>query len=868
MPSTYNGIGTSYHGKKNIEKRPGPCPHCNRATELTSYDTRLWFVIFFIPIFPLGRKRIIDYCPACTRHYAVDAQKWETAKQLEISGAQDEYRANPTPENAIALHQQLLKYHQTAEAAEFQKQMSGQYASSAKVQAYLGAALEHFGRGDEAVPYFAKALELRPDLPEARIGMARAHIRGKLLDEARALLEFLEKPGAAHLYSLQPLETLAIAYQKANRHAEALELFGRLQAELPNIAEIKGFRDLVKKSEKAMGKPQSSLPKLKFSWKRFLSGDRGRPDVAVPRVTWRSLIILGVFVGLVALGLVISNEYIRRHRTIYLVNAFPQPARIEIRGKGPAIAVRHVANLELSEGHYHASISGPVKDEIDFDVRSGYFSRWGGDPIWLINVAGAAVLMQENVTYAEKPPPATFSFHYGKPFEFFPRVTHAFTDLPESLRMKSGETRTLVRVDYFNRSGATAFQYELQEGHAAEAPTLAECWLRTHPNDRVLLRNYADFIKEKQPERLDRFLRTGLTNRPIEIEWHRAYQRLHEKPADFPKLTAEYDNMLAADPTNSALLYLCGRISTDRTKARDLFNRAIMSDPKNPFAHFALGYDRVAAGDWQAARPYLARAADLSPEDNYFTQYFFMVRLELGEAAAAEQEARDVLRKKPLDYSAELRLIQALISQGNRDAILKEIADCERRWGTRRAFRGQDPMQVLKCYVYYSLGDFAALEKIVTNDRTPEGRQALAWALIEQGRLDEALKLAPTENDADEKPWHELALSIACGSAGKNDLATDWRNRSLKAMAESNEDVLHAAGFLSRPEPPSDADIDSMLLPPRAKSMLLAALAQKYPQAAARLLPLARKFNVDRSFPYHLLNRITAPNQASVREAQ
>ena len=84
MPSTYNGIGTHYYGKTNIQKRPGPCPHCHRAVELTSYDTRLWFVVVFIPIIPIRRKRIIDYCPACTRHFAADLEKWETAKQLEM----------------------------------------------------------------------------------------------------------------------------------------------------------------------------------------------------------------------------------------------------------------------------------------------------------------------------------------------------------------------------------------------------------------------------------------------------------------------------------------------------------------------------------------------------------------------------------------------------------------------------------------------------------------------------------------------------------------------------------------------------------------------------------------------------------------
>jgi hypothetical protein len=62
MPTTYNGIGTQYYGRRNEEKRPGVCPHCGASVELSSYDTRLWFVIVFIPFIPLGRKRVIDQC--------------------------------------------------------------------------------------------------------------------------------------------------------------------------------------------------------------------------------------------------------------------------------------------------------------------------------------------------------------------------------------------------------------------------------------------------------------------------------------------------------------------------------------------------------------------------------------------------------------------------------------------------------------------------------------------------------------------------------------------------------------------------------------------------------------------------------------
>ncbi len=93
MPITYNGVGTHYYGRGNPQSRPGVCPHCHRSVNLVSYDTRLWFVILFVPVIPLGRKRIIDRCPSCSRHYVIDLRKWETAKQLEISGALEKFRS-------------------------------------------------------------------------------------------------------------------------------------------------------------------------------------------------------------------------------------------------------------------------------------------------------------------------------------------------------------------------------------------------------------------------------------------------------------------------------------------------------------------------------------------------------------------------------------------------------------------------------------------------------------------------------------------------------------------------------------------------------------------------------------------------------
>src|SRR5262245_8619865 len=248
MPSTHNGIGTHYYGKRHLEKREGDCEHGGRSGALSSYDTRLWFVIFFIPIIPLGRKRIINYCPACTRHYAVALGTWEKNKQSEISNALANFRSSPTAENAIAAHGQLVKFHQPSQAAEFRDAMRQRFPDNADVHAYLGAASEHLGQWDEAATCYDRALALRPDLPEARVGVALARVRAGRLDEARPLLSFLEKPGASQQHSIQPLETLARAYQDAKRHTEALELLRRILEELPKLGEFPAFRKLFEKS--------------------------------------------------------------------------------------------------------------------------------------------------------------------------------------------------------------------------------------------------------------------------------------------------------------------------------------------------------------------------------------------------------------------------------------------------------------------------------------------------------------------------------------------------------------------------------------------------------------------------------------------
>src|SRR5438552_1174172 len=99
MPHVVNGCGTWYYGKKNVQQYQGECSICHRVTTLTSYDTGLYVVVAFIPVIPLGRKRIVEQCAACRRHRVMPLKDWRLAEQRG-QDAINAYRKSPTDPQA------------------------------------------------------------------------------------------------------------------------------------------------------------------------------------------------------------------------------------------------------------------------------------------------------------------------------------------------------------------------------------------------------------------------------------------------------------------------------------------------------------------------------------------------------------------------------------------------------------------------------------------------------------------------------------------------------------------------------------------------------------------------------------------------
>jgi hypothetical protein len=369
MPTTVNGIGTRYYGKRNRSVRTAACRSCNRVANLESYDTRLWFVVIFIPIIPLGRKRVIDACPICTRHFVASADAYEQARQLQVSAAQDQFRREPSPPAALQVHATLLGFHEREQAAKFRQTVRERFPADAELVAGLAAQLEHAGGYQEAGELYEAAHRLQPELPEARVAVAMRKMAAGELDDARRLLDFLEVPGAGQHYPLGPIDSLSIHYQNQGRHDEALQIAAHLIREIPEAGQQHKFRAFVTRSEKALGRYESILPAREHSVRGLF---RGEGHVYSNRL--RTVVIGIVAAVLLAGGLAINNEYIRQHRTLLVVNACGAPVQVKVDDQPPQ-TVADTGRIVLGEGRHHIQLSGAVDEAHDVNLEASYIDR-------------------------------------------------------------------------------------------------------------------------------------------------------------------------------------------------------------------------------------------------------------------------------------------------------------------------------------------------------------------------------------------------------------------------------------------------------------------------------------------------------------
>ena len=160
------------------------CPRCGREADLLARSYRLWFTLFFLPLFPISGKRRFTQCPHCGGQFPVASEELRT--RLAASEQQQNQEAialynslRASPANSVALNQLMQLY---AGLREYDQAISaaGQFPqalhNSEQCMATLGRVYLAKNQPAEAIAWFSAAIERNPMLGEAQYHKALAHL--------------------------------------------------------------------------------------------------------------------------------------------------------------------------------------------------------------------------------------------------------------------------------------------------------------------------------------------------------------------------------------------------------------------------------------------------------------------------------------------------------------------------------------------------------------------------------------------------------------------------------------------------------------------------------------------------------------------
>ncbi|MFO0455224.1 MAG: hypothetical protein ACK5Z0_04385, partial [Planctomycetota bacterium] len=552
-----------YYGKRKPRTHEGVCQSCNRRVQLVDYETTLFFVVIYIPLIPLGRKQVLNFCPSCRRHRALSAREWQKIKQnsLEESTAQLAQQLD-NPEAGLKHLYALSGFGELDEAKDLAEALENQHAKDADVLLALGGWHEHCKHKADADRCFQAAYQLNPQNPATIRAQGLTLMEQGQLDEARALLNVLKPPHP----SFDPIifTTLGKAFQDRQRHAEALEMF-EIAASVPEMQKSKAFQGLARKSEKAIGRRDSSfVPKLPLWRKKSF------------KIAAALLLVAGLW-GLLT--------WVRgQNRTLQVINSSPQTLAFAIDG-GETLEVFPGSHLSLrvGEGLHKVKIVRPalMAGEKPFAIHTPLWQRAFVSPTCILDPLQSSLIYWRKVWYRRVPDDSKdeADTHYGQLYVQYPGVDYLFADFPAEIRLERRKDASRTGIKF---EPLTMQMLRSTESSGTEILHRAEQLLELRGFELPDLLGYYNFCRESnQLDQANQFLESIRQRRPIVLSVHRVALGLAKDATEREKIKTTYDEELKSDPKNPDLLFLRSILETDFSKARPFLENALQAAPQH-----------------------------------------------------------------------------------------------------------------------------------------------------------------------------------------------------------------------------------------------------------------------------------------------
>lgn len=733
----------------------GPCPSCGRSGHQRSYTSSRFFTLYFIPIIPIGKQRVLRDCPHCKQALGMSFGKWSKLKRTEIPALVASYRENPTnAEAAKNLLGTIFAVQDRTTLREVGPQIRSAFSKDADVLTHLAGTYSHLCLDKEADETYLAAVALSED--------------ESISKEADLHLQLQQEPRPQpHNRLLQSLPVLIV--------------------------------------------PAALLFLASFWLQRSFSSD-------------------------------INDAYV--------VNGLDRPYSVIINGE--TITLRPHQRIRGEMLVSGANAIAPVGDSPfitpeDFTIDVPWHERAFGGPVVVVNPDRAAVMLWEKNGYAyPNAPDDAYDMRLGagRAVYTYDDIDFVFADFPDTIDMPHGVSiayreRISVLTGYglldIVQALVTNEQTEDLQGHLRAV-------LNAGANDTTSVHLGATFLPA------DEFMALAerrLEARPVEIEWHRAYQRLAENSGT-SDLERKYRDYCAAEPENSALAYLLGRIVDDPAESRQILEHATELPNRTGYAANALAYHFALEGDYATARHYADTACALAPDSENFAAFRMTALHGCKDFALIEQERGDILADGVPAWSDVYDHIYCLAKLGRSDEARTEIqrylAACERNGGLTDENR-HDITAYLDMGIAYALRDRDAFAAVAAR---MEGATWLYQRAVLDGDLDSAIAHAKDNPEID--LYDHMLLYVLLSRQGDATAAGKQLERVVALLSEGSSDQRRWARWFSDEAPPdvsiaahTTEEIDSQFI-------YLTALAARHPEKATEYLQRARAIQARDSF--------------------
>ncbi|HUJ13719.1 MAG TPA: tetratricopeptide repeat protein [Thermoanaerobaculia bacterium] len=777
MPATINGIGTHYYGAKNRSAHIGTCKSCGRSATLSSYDTREWFCVVFIPLIPIRKYRILNACSRCRKHFRIAADEFAQKLAAATEPIRSAIRSAPRDvAPRIQLVQTLIAWEMRDEADKELQSALAAFPQNTDLMVFGGQLAVDKNDFARATAIYEQAYRQDPQNGAASYGY------GWVLQQTQKSIEaipVLQKAASQDFNKFGALYLLGKCHMNLSHWSDALNAFQQLLGANPAYQKDKQLLRMIADCKRQIGyelTPAERSARRRW-WPFARTGKRAATLQGPPTLVRPSLRYAGIAIAVIAVAGLAFYAWDRwTNIDVYFDNGLDRSVKVQVDNDTFDLALNSLHEQQLTQGSHTAVVratDGKEVERLTFSLqRLNPISALFTDRFFVYNIGLRHIYRRGSHTYAQRAEDAANSAELIGMKRFFEQRDVDFPFMPPPETIEADSTSHSVHKVSFDVARDLDLRkfalIRLQQGRKKEAAEALVQAVENSPCDTATRRTQIYFASLNSPEEASDTARRWVTDcAQDDLEAHRAYQDVNRESGREDKLREEYGTMLAAAPQSGKAHYLFGRVAGETQRSIAEYQQAVALDPSLVWPHVALGRAYQNVDRFDDALRELATALDMKGCDPSVVVYFATAAIAKGLPAEVTDRTAAFAKAHPHDVSA--LHAQWLLALDAKD------------WETAmRLEKALTPLEAPQTAWWRT-----TKRMCLTGDTAVDGR-------IDSARLDRNLQPIAIE--------FEIERLIQAGEYEKAAEAIDTNAKILEPAVAATLDAYAAGGFLFQNE--------------------------------------------------------------------